>query len=144
MRFASFFGLSLVLTGGLTVAAFAQTPATAQVESLQQAVQQGATLFTHPHFTAQATCETCHLNGGRTAGKLPDGTAIPSLVGAAAAFPQYDPKAKQVITLPLQIRSCIGGALQANPPPMGSPEMVDLETYVTSLAKGATMGKQFD
>jgi thiosulfate dehydrogenase len=111
--------------------------------ALQQAVQRGAELFVHDKFGGVRTCETCHLGGGRAAGKLPNGSPIPSLVGAAAAFPKLDARQQSVVTLPQQLAGCIAGGVEGRPPPPGSPEMVALETYVTSLSKGAIMGQQF-
>jgi thiosulfate dehydrogenase len=110
---------------------------------MQQAVQKGADLFAHDSFGGTGTCETCHLNGGRTAGRLPNGKAIPSLVGAAASFPRYSPRAQSVVTLSQQIMRCTAGALKGTPPAFGSPELVDLLTYITSLSKGEVMGRQF-
>jgi cytochrome c len=49
-----------------------------------------------------------------------------------------------VITLSQQLARCITGGVQGKPPAFGSSEMVDLETYVSSLSKGAIMGQQFD
>jgi thiosulfate dehydrogenase len=112
--------------------------------AMQQAVQKGADLFAHESFGGAGTCETCHLNGGRDAGKLPNGKAIPSLIGAAAAFPRYSVRTQSVITLAQQITRCIHGALKGTPPAFGSPELVDLETYITSLSKGVVMGRQFE
>jgi thiosulfate dehydrogenase len=111
--------------------------------AIQQAVQKGADLFAHDSFGGAGNCEVCHLNGGRDAGKVPNGKAIPSLIGAAASFPRYAPRKQSVITLQQQIMSCIGGALKGTPPAFGSPEMVALETYITSLSKGVAMGPQF-
>ena len=103
-----------------------------------------ADLFAHESFGGAGTCETCHLNGGRDAGKLPNGKAIPSLIGAAAAFPRYSPRVQSVITLSQQIARCIGGALKGTPPAFGSPDLVALDTYITSLSKGVVMGRQFE
>jgi thiosulfate dehydrogenase len=115
-----------------------------EVNSIQQAVQKGAEIFSHDKFGGVRNCETCHVNGGRTVGTLPNGAAVPSLVGAAAAFPKYVSRLQSVITLSQQLARCITGGVQGKPPAFGSSEMVDLETYVTSLSKGAIMGQQFD
>jgi thiosulfate dehydrogenase len=112
--------------------------------ALRQAVQKGADLFAHESFGGAGNCEACHLNGGRDAGKVPNGKAIPSLIGAAASFPRYAARTQSVITLQQQIMRCIGGALKGTPPAFGSPELVDLETYITSLSKGVAMGRQFE
>ena len=125
-------------------AAAADAAAPAGVGSIQQAVRQGAEIFAADRFGGVATCETCHLNGGRTAGKLPNGNEIPSLAGAAALFPRFDARRQTVVTLSQQIARCIAGGVHGTPPAFGSPGMVDLETYVTSLSKGAVMGQQFN
>jgi thiosulfate dehydrogenase len=122
----------------LCVAARAEAPP--QAASLADATQQGAGLFTHESFGGSGTCEACHLDGGHAQGKLPDGTAIPSLVGAAAHYPRYDNRSHAIVTLPQQIHNCIEGALQGKAPGFGSPHMVFLETYVTSLSRGTAMG----
>ncbi len=132
----------MVAVLAIPIAARAADAPAAQV-ALQQAVQKGADLFAHESFGGAGICETCHLNGGRDPGKLPNGKAIPSLVGAAAGFPRYSPRAQAVITLSQQIGGCIHNALKGTPPAPGSADMVALETYITSLSKGAVMGPQF-
>lgn len=104
---------------------------------------EGQKLFTSESFGGSGTCETCHLEGGRAPGKLPDGRPIPSLIGAAAHFPRYAPRRGQVVTLTTQIANCIKGALHGTPPAYDSREMTALETYLASISKGAEMGKQF-
>lgn len=131
--------IGLVCIGPLDTSAAAGT----DVNSIQQSVQRGADIFTHDRFGGVRTCEACHANGGRAAGELPNGQAVPSLVGAAAAFPRFAPRLQSVITLSQQLGLCIAGAVQGTPPPLGSPALVDLETYVTSLSKGVVMGQQF-
>jgi thiosulfate dehydrogenase len=111
--------------------------------ALQQAVQKGADLFAHESFGGAGTCETCHVNGGRDPGKLPNGKEIPSLIGAAASFPRYSPRTQSVVTLSQRISGCIRNALKGTPPPLGSPDLVALETYITYLSKGTVMGRQF-
>ena len=67
---------------------------------------------------------------------MPNGTAIPSLSNAATIFPRFNPKANKVITLEDQLRNCIAGALQGKPPTYGSEQLMQLVSYVTSLAQG--------
>ncbi len=134
--------IALACIGPLDARAAEQAAGT-ETNSIQQAVQRGAEMFAHDQFGGVRTCETCHFDGGRTAGKLPNGEAVPRLVGVAATFPRFAPRLQGVITLSQQIDNCITGALQGNPPALGSPQMVDLETYVTSLSKGVVMGPQF-
>ena len=81
-------------------------------------------------------CQSCHVDGGTGPGKLPNGTAIPSLSNAAAIFPRFNPRANKVVTLEDQLRNCIAGALQGKPPAYGSEQLTQLVSYVTSLAQG--------
>ncbi len=85
------------------------------------------------------TCQSCHVEGGAALGKLPNGTAIPSLSNAAAIFPRFNPKANKVVTLEDQLRNCIAGALQGQPPAYGSEQLTQLVSYVTSLAQGTPL-----
>ena len=121
----------------------AEMAAGTEVNPIQQAVQRGADIFAHDQFGGVRTCETCHFNGGRAAGKLPNGEAVPSLIGAAAAFPRFAPRLQSMITLSQQLDRCIAGGLEGKPPAFGSAKMVDLETYITSLSKDVVMGQQF-
>lgn len=124
-----------------TPSARAATPG--QATSLAQAVTQGRRIFDHDKFGGVRTCSACHINGGTTLGRLPNGTKIPSLMGVAAQFPRFNPKQHRVITLEQQLAHCIRGGLKGKPPAYDSPQMSDLATYLTSLSKGAVMGKQF-
>lgn len=103
---------------------------------VQEAIGNGAKLFSHESFGGKRTCDACHVNGGKGPGRTPDGRAIPSLENAAAIFPRFNARAGRILTLQDQIRSCIHGGLQGNPPPEGSNEVVDLLSYVTSLSQG--------
>ncbi len=111
--------------------------------SLAQAVAQGKAIFDRNEFGGVRTCSSCHLNGGTTLGRLPNGAKIPSLIGAAAEFPRFKASQHGVVTLEQQIAHCIRGGVQGTPPAPDSPQMTDLVTYLTSLSKGAVMGKQF-
>lgn len=145
--------LASILVAGLAGSAPAwanSATATARVNSLEQAVQQGARIFASDSFGGKrtfngqpATCSACHSNGGKTEGTLPNGAHIPSLIGAAAEFPKFVAGKHKVITLEQQVVHCIRGGLAGKPPASDSPQMVDLLAYLTSLSKGSVMGKQF-
>jgi thiosulfate dehydrogenase len=126
------------LLGILIVAALvAPGAASASDTQLEQAIAQGKHLFTHPSFGGNGRdCQSCHLSGGTTAGRLPNGKAIPSLNNAAAIFPRYNARMHKVILLPDQIRSCIANAIQGTPPAYGSDKLNALASYVTSLSQG--------
>jgi len=105
---------------------------------LQKAIARGSEAFLHDSFGAASgrVCNTCHLAGGTQPGKLPNGKAIPSLSNAAAIFPRVREQDHALITLPDQIRSCVAGAIQGQPPEYGSETLNALVSYVTSLAQG--------
>ncbi|WP_298427643.1 c-type cytochrome [Rhodoblastus sp.] len=118
--------------------------------SLDDAVQSGADIFAADTFGSEkrfngqpATCASCHGTNGKTEGRAPNGAPLPSLIGAAATFPKFDSQSSEVVTLEEQVMRCIKGGLQGEPPAYNSPEIVNLVTYLTSLSKGAVMGKQF-
>ncbi len=104
---------------------------------LEQAVAKGNSMFSHETFGGNGrVCESCHLGGGKLPGKLPNGQAIPSLSNAAAIFPRIRARDKRLVTLPDQVQTCIGGALQGKAPAYGSDELNALVSYVTSLSQG--------
>ncbi len=124
--------------------------ATAKASSVEEAMMQGEQIFASDSFGSTrkfggqpATCASCHTNNGKTEGVMPNGSPLPSLVGAAATFPKFNSRKHQVITLEEQLMGCVRVGLQGQPPAFNSPQMVDLITYLTSLSKGSVMGKQF-
>lgn len=126
--FLSFLVIAALAAPGVALAADAQ---------LEQAIAQGKQLFTHPSFGGNGKdCQSCHLSGGTTAGKLPNGKEIPSLNNAAAIFPRYSAKRHKVIQLSDQVRGCIDKAIQGKPPAYGSVKLNALVSYVTSLSQG--------
>ncbi|MHB1514731.1 MAG: c-type cytochrome [Acidiferrobacteraceae bacterium] len=134
---------SLILTVALPAGAMMKMNPAVAHKALAEAAHRGAYLFGHDTFGGHrrmhgvpVTCETCHLGGGRVAGRLPNGARIPSLVNAAAIFPRYNPMAHGVVTLAMQIQHCIKGGLGGQPPALGSKTMVDMVAYLHTLAKG--------
>ncbi|HQT25714.1 MAG TPA: c-type cytochrome [Burkholderiales bacterium] len=106
-------------------------------DPLQKAVQDGKKAFSSETFGGKGkTCNACHTNDGVGPGKLPNGKVIPSLSNAAAIFPRYNQRAKKVVTLEDQIRSCVKNALQGMPPAAGSEKLTDIAAYITSLSQG--------
>ncbi len=121
----------------LGLAASFSPAASAFEPELDKAVQQGKKLYSGNTFGGNGrVCESCHLGGGKEAGRLPNGKPIPSLANAAAIFPRFRAKDNRVITLSDQIRACVAGALQGTPPEYGSDELNALVSYLTSLSQG--------
>lgn len=134
--------LSRMVPAALAVsAAFLLSAAVARAaegggDPLALAVAKGAQLFENETFGGNGkTCATCHVDGGKSAGMLPNGRRLPSLVNAAAIFPRYNASLGQVLTLEGQVQRCVHGALGATPPDLGSPELVALVAYLGSIAR---------
>lgn len=137
----------VLVAAAVGLAMAATTPARAKGEdgatALREAALHGKEIFNHDRFGGSRTCAACHINGGVTAGRLPGGAKLPSLMGAAAQFPKYNARAHHVVTLTAQLDHCIRGGLGGTPPAATSAKMTDLIAYLTKLSQGAEMGKQF-
>ena len=130
-------GLRVLAATTLFSLAASAVAASVADSQLEKVIAQGKDAFTHNTFNGNGRfCQTCHLSGGMAPGRLPDGKAIPSLANAAAVFPLFKPRQGKVVTLSDQIRNCVGGALEGNPPAYGSDELNALVVYVTSLSQG--------
>ena len=126
--------------------------------SFAQARKDGAYLFMHDHFGSQVraplstaesfanfgktegprmTCSTCHADGVAP-GHLPNGSTVPSLKTAAAYFPRVVADG-HLRTLAQEIRHCVRTGIKGRAPSIGGPAVVDLEAYLTSLAKGTPL-----
>lgn len=128
-------GFILCLLLGPQSAALAEP---AQIESgpLSDAVMMGAKLFVKETFGGNGkTCQTCHADGGKGGGTLPDGRTVPALNNAAAIFPRYNARQDKVFTLSDQMRHCIN-QVKGTPPAYGSVELNALVSYVSSLSEG--------
>jgi len=126
---------TLLLSYGL--GALGIQEAVAAEPQLEKAIHNGKALYVHETFGGNGkSCQSCHVDGGKAPGKLPDGTAIPSLANAAAIFPRFSPKVHKVITLEEQVKGCIAGGLQGKPPAYGSEQLTQLVSYVSSLSQG--------
>jgi thiosulfate dehydrogenase len=123
---------------GLTIVMLAVPGIASAADSqLEQAIAQGKQLFTHSSFGGNGrACQSCHLSGGTTSGRLPNGKEIPSLANAAAIFPRYSAKQHKVIQLSDQVRSCVANAIKGKPPAYGSEQLNSLVSYLTSLSQG--------
>lgn len=146
---------------GLAMAAlaWAGVGAAAVPPVVAQAVARGAHIFNDDRFGSQVepvadaasafanmgrpsaharfmSCAACHVHGGRTRGQLPDGRRIPSLLNAAAVFPRYSAASHRIVTLEDQIRHCVKDGIRGRPPAFAGTTMVDLVSYLTSLATG--------
>lgn len=106
-------------------------PTTIPTGTFGQAVKAGQALFMDTSSIAgnKLSCTSCHLNGGTDEKVLP-------LVGVASIFPEYNKRAKSVITLSQRIDACVQYSEAGRPLPLNSPQIVDITAYLTWLSQG--------
>lgn len=90
-----------------------------------------------PYITANMDCAACHLNGGT---KARGGT----FAGIAAQFPQWNKRAKRVISLQDRVAECFLYSMNGRPPAYQSREMEALVAYITYLSRGTKIGSKPD
>ena len=138
VSYIRWWGLFVVLL--ISICPLAGAARAAGTGALAQAVNEGKILFTHQTFGGTgATCESCHRDAGRGPTVTPDGRIHPSLVGAAALFPRFNPRVRKIITLEDQVRRCVAGGLKGKPPAYDSAAMRSMIAYLTSLSQGERM-----
>lgn len=102
-------------------------------------VRQGYAIFTNtPQYASRfsgnaLSCANCHLDAGRRANASP-------MWAAWGMYPAYLSKTDRVTTLEERIQQCFRFSLNGFPPPLDSPEMHALQTYIQWLAQGRTIG----
>lgn len=79
------------------------------------------------------SCINCHLHSGRLAYSAP-------LWAAFTAYPRYQAKAKQVVTLEKRIQECFMYSENGKAPPAHGKTVTALVTYASWLARGAPTG----
>lgn len=90
-----------------------------------------------PYVTANMDCAACHVN----AGMKPRGG---SFVGIAAQFPQWNTRAKRVISLQDRLAECFLYSMNGRPPAYNSREMEAMVAYITYLSRGSKLGSKPD
>ena len=90
-----------------------------------------------PFATAEMDCAACHVNGGT---KARGGT----FVGIAAQFPQYNSRAKRVISLQDRLAECFLYSMNGHPPAYHSREMEAMVAYITYLSRDTKLGSMPD
>jgi thiosulfate dehydrogenase len=81
------------------------------------------------YIRADMSCAACHISGGT----VPRGG---SLVGTLASFPQWNARAKRVITLEDRIAECFLYSMNGRPPKYSGKPMVSLVAYIAWLSRG--------
>lgn len=90
-----------------------------------------------PYVAVNMDCAACHVNAGT---KARGG----NFVGIAAQFPQWNTRAKRVISLQDRLAECFLYSMNGHPPPYHSREMEAMVAYITYLSRGYKLGAQPD
>ncbi|MFN2449920.1 MAG: c-type cytochrome [Candidatus Baltobacteraceae bacterium] len=90
-----------------------------------------------PYMRANMDCAACHINGGTSA-------RGGDFAGTAAAFPQWNKRARRVITLQDRLAECFLYSMNGRPPAYASREMTALAAYITYLSRGVPLGSKPD
>ncbi len=99
----------------------------------------GLKIFDHtPQYAGKyigdgLSCINCHLNSGRLAYAAP-------MWAAFTAYPRYQAKARQVVTLEKRIQECFIYSENGRAPPAHGKTITALVTYASWLARGAPTG----
>jgi thiosulfate dehydrogenase len=83
---------------------------------------------------ANMDCAACHIGGGTQA-------RGGSFIGTFAAFPQWNGRARRVITLQDRLAECFLYSMNGRPPAYASREMTALVAYIAWLSRGAPTGR---
>ncbi len=109
-------------------------------EHMQQAYKLGKEMFELRRGKRGLSCSSCHSKdvvGLRLRMQILPDLGDPK-VKAAATWPAYRMTKGKMFTLQKRFQQCMKNALLAKLP-LGSPQMVALEVYVTNMAKGQTI-----
>jgi thiosulfate dehydrogenase len=126
-----------------TPAAVAYDPNALPTGAPGESIRYGRELIMHtrkylkPYITSNMDCAACHVEAGT---KPRGGTFI----GTAATFPQWNSRAKRMITLHDRLAECFLYSMNGHPPPYQSREMVAMVSYITYLSRGVKMGTPQD
>lgn len=103
------------------------------------AVRRGQDIFLHTgKFASQyvgnsLNCASCHMDAGRQPGASP-------MWAAYVLYPAYRAKNGHVNTLAERLQGCFRFSMNGKMPPADSQTIVDLESYMYWMAKGAPTG----
>ena len=78
-------------------------------------------------------CSNCHLDAGRKAGAAP-------LWAAFVNFPAFRAKNGEINTFQKRVQDCFLYSLNGTPPPLGSRELIAIESYAAYMARGLPSG----
>ncbi|OYY89611.1 MAG: cytochrome C [Sphingomonas sp. 28-66-16] len=127
--------------GSAAVAASFAPPlaAKAPADAFGDAVRLGERLITDTATVAPAyvgnglVCSNCHLDAGRQAGAAP-------LWAAFVNFPAFRKKNGEINSFQKRVQDCFLYSLNGKPPPLGSRELLAIESYAAYMARGLPSG----
>lgn len=90
-----------------------------------------------PYVAVDMDCSACHVNAGT---KDRGG----SFVGIAAQFPQWNNRAKRVISLHDRLSECFLYSMNGRPPAANTREVEAIVAYITYLSRGVPLGAKPD
>ena len=129
-----------VQTAPLAVKVFDPPSAeSAPTDALGDAIRLGARLMTHtaeeaPQYVGNGlACSNCHLDVGRKAGAAP-------LWAAFVNFPAFRKKNGEINSFQKRVQDCFLYSMNGNPPPLGSRELLAIESYAAFMARGLPSG----
>lgn len=103
------------------------------------AVRLGERLLTDTAAAAPAyvgnglRCANCHLDAGRKRGAAP-------LWAAFVSFPAFRAKNGEINSFQKRVQDCFLYSMNGTPPPLGSRELLAIESYAAFMAKGLASG----
>jgi thiosulfate dehydrogenase len=113
---------------------------TAPADGFGDAVRLGARLMTDTRAAAPRhvgnglRCASCHLDAGSQAGAAP-------LWAAYVNYPAFRAKNSEVNSFQKRVQECFLYSMNGNPPPLGSRELIAIESYAFFMAKGLPLGE---
>lgn len=78
-------------------------------------------------------CSNCHLDAGRKAGAAP-------LWAAFVNFPAFRKKNGEINSFQKRVQDCFVYSMNGTAPPLGSPELLAIESYAAYMARGLPSG----
>jgi thiosulfate dehydrogenase len=113
--------------------------AMAPADAYGDAVRRGERLITDTatlaprHVGNGLVCSNCHLDAGRKAGAAP-------LWAAFVNFPAFRKKNGEINSFQKRVQDCFLYSMNGTPPPLGSPELLAIESYAAYMARGLPSG----
>lgn len=89
--------------------------------------------FAPKHVGNGLACSNCHLDAGRKAGAAP-------LWAAFVNFPAFRKKNGEINSFQKRVQDCFVYSMNGTPPPLGSPELLAIESYAAYMARGLPSG----